>query len=203
MGTKRRSDQRSGLLDPLLSHVQQRVLGLLFGQPERAFGTAELIRLAGGGTGATHRFLIRLERTGLVTMTRLGNQKRYQANHSSPVFAELRGLIVKTVGLAEPLRYALRSIAGKVKAAFVYGSIAKGIDVAGSDVDLLLIADGLNHADLYRLLQPAEEALSRPVNPTVFGSAEWRSKRAKKDSFATRVASQPKIMIIGSEDDLA
>jgi predicted nucleotidyltransferase len=203
MGTRRPPSPRSGLLDALFSPVQQRLLGLLFGQPARTFGSAELIRLAGGGTGAAHRFLIRLQRAGLVDVDRVGNQKRYRANPRSPIFSELHGLVVKTIALIEPLRLALQPISKQVKAAFVYGSVAKGSDAAESDVDLMLISNHLDHADLYALLQPVEEKLSRPVNPTVFDLTEWRSERAKNDSFVTRITSQPKIMILGSEDDLA
>src|SRR5687768_2260734 len=86
------------LADVLFTPVQQRVLGLLFGQPERRFQSAELIRLVGAGTGVAHRMLTRLEATGLVTAQRVGNQKHYQANSNSPLFAELTGLVRKTVG---------------------------------------------------------------------------------------------------------
>ena len=115
-----------GLADALFSQVQQRVLGLLFGQPERRFQGAELIQLAQGGTGAVHRQLTRLERVRLVTVTRIGNQKYYQANSSSAVYHELHGLIVKTVGMVGPLRQSLEPLAASITAAFVFGSVAKG-----------------------------------------------------------------------------
>lgn len=117
MGSTRK--RRSGLADALLTPVQQRVLGLLFGQPDRTYQSAELIRLARSGTGAVHRQLSRLEAAGLVTATRVGNQKHYQAHRESPVFAELHGLVVNTVGLVEPLRRALASRAEEIQAAFV------------------------------------------------------------------------------------
>jgi hypothetical protein len=103
MGTKasrKASPASTGLADVLFTPVQQRVLGLLFGQPERRFQSAEVIRLAGSGTGAAHRLLTRLAATGLVTTEWVGNQKHYQANARSPVFAELSGLIRKTTVLA-------------------------------------------------------------------------------------------------------
>ena len=90
------------LADVLFSPVQQRVLALLFGQPSRSFQSAEVIALAGSGTGAVHRQLVRLADSGLVTVTRVGNQKHYQANRDSPVFSELHGLVVKTMGLVGP-----------------------------------------------------------------------------------------------------
>ncbi len=89
----------AGLADALFTSVQQRVLGLLFSQPQRRFQSAELIRLAGSGTGATHRLLKRLAESGLVTVCAEGNQKFYQANADCPVFEDLLGLVRKTVGL--------------------------------------------------------------------------------------------------------
>lgn len=192
----------AGLADALFTPVQQRVLGLLFGQPQRRFQSAELIRLAGAGTGAVHRLLVRLAATGLLRVEAVGNQKFYQANEHSPVFAELSGLVRKTIGLAAPLMEALAPLADGVIAAFVYGSVAKGDDHADSDIDLMVIADDLDYAALFAALPAAEVALARPVNPNLMSRAEWRRKRAEADSFAARIAAQPKLFVIGSDEDL-
>ena len=192
----------TGIAGALFTPVQQRVLGLLFGQPERKYQGNELIRLAGSGTGAVHRLVTRLAEAGLVTVERVGNQKYYRANRESPVFEELRGLVAKTAGLAIPLREALAPVAKGIDAAFVYGSLAKGTDRAGSDVDLMVISRKLEYAKLYEVLQKSEMALGRPVNPNLMTPQEWRKKRAVRDSFAARIAAQPKIFVIGSEDEL-
>lgn len=191
----------TGLADALFTPVQQRVLGLLFGQPDRRFQSGELIRLAASGTGAVHRLLTRLAEARLVAVERVGNQKYYQANPVSPVFAELRGLIVKTSGLVAPLGAALSPLADRIRAAFVYGSIAKGTDTAASDIDLMVIADGLDYADVFAALQTVEAQLGRAVNPNVMTPAEWRRKRGER-GFAARVASEPRVFVIGSDDDL-
>lgn len=196
------SSEGRGLASALFTPVQQRVLGLLFGQPERRFQSAELIRLADSGTGAVHRQLQRLEATGLVLVSREGNQKYYKANPDSPVYPELHGLVVKTVGVVEPLREALDPFADRIIAAFVFGSVAKGIERAGSDLDLLVLSDALEYADVYTALQSAEVRLARPVNPTIMTAAEWRRKRAQGDSFAARIAAQPKLFVIGGEANL-
>jgi len=182
--------------------VQQRVLGLLFGQPQRRFQSSELIRLAAAGTGASHRFLTRLSQVGLIEVEAVGNQKFYRANADSPIFQELSGLIRKTVGLIAPLHAALAPLAHRIAAAFVYGSIAKGKDRASSDIDLMVISDDLDHADLYRVLPAAEKALARTVNPNLMQCDEWQRKRRQADSFAARVAAQPKLFVLGSNDDL-
>ena len=137
-----------------------------------------------------------------MTVTRSGNQKHYQARRDSPVFEELHSLIVKTIGVAEPLRQALAPKARAIRAAFVYGSVAKGTDRARSDIDLMVISDSLRYSDLFEALQAAEAVLGRTVNPTVMTLAQWRAKRARADSFAARVAGQSRVFVIGSDDDL-
>jgi predicted nucleotidyltransferase len=193
----------TSLADALFSRVQQRVLALVFGQPDRRFQSAELIRLARGGTGAVHREVSRLADAGWVTVTRTGNQKHYQANRECPAFGDLHGLVIKTVGVVEPLRQALTPKAKDLRAVFVYGSVARGTDKAGSDIDLMVISDRLRYPDLLDALQGAEAVLARPINPNVMNLTEWRRKRATKDSFAARVSSQPRLFVIGSDDDLA
>ena len=191
------------LADVLFTPVQQRVLGLLYGQPSRRFQSGEVIRLASSGTGAVHRLLIRMAEVGLVTVERMGNQKYYQANPASPVFAELAGLIRKSVGLAIPLQEALALLAEKITAAFVYGSVARGEESATSDIDLMVIAKRLDYPVLYDALQSAEVQLARPINPTLLTPAEWRRKRGQADSFASRIASLPRLFLIGSENELS
>jgi predicted nucleotidyltransferase len=187
----------------LFTPVQQRVLGLLFGQPDRRFQSAELIRLAKGGTGAVHRQLQRLADASLVVVTRDGNQKYYAARKDSPVFAELHGLIIKTIGIVEPIRAALRPIEKRITAAFIFGSIAKGKERAESDVDLLIISNKVSYPDVYEALQDAERTVGRPINPTLMTRAEWRRKRDGGDSFARRIATQEKIFVVGDEQALA
>ncbi len=197
-----RETSESGLADALFTPIQQRVLRFLFGQPDRRFQSSELIRLVNGGVGAVHRQLSRLEEAGLVEVTRVGNQKHYQARRGSPVFSELQGLVAKTVGIVDPLRDALSAMAESIRAAFVFGSVAKGNDHARSDIDLMVISDLLHYPDLFEALQQAEALLARPVNPTIVSLADWRAKVAQDDSFAARIASQRKLFVIGSDDDL-
>lgn len=194
--------RRKSLADALLTRTQQRVLGVLFGQPDRSFYASELIRTAGTGSGAAQRELAKLEESGLILGQRIGHQKHYQANAGSPLFAELRSIVLKTVGLAEPLRDALRPLSTVIKAAFVYGSVAKAADRSGSDIDLMVISDSLTYADIFSALERVAKTVARPVNPTVYSVAEFSTRTREENAFVTRVLEQPKIWIIGSEHDL-
>jgi predicted nucleotidyltransferase len=192
----------SGIGDALFTKVQQRVLGVLFGNPNRSFYANEMIALVASGTGAVQRELARLERGGLLTVKRVGNQKHYQANAQAPVYAELRGLILKTSGLADVLRDALTPLAEDIAAAFIYGSVAKGQDTASSDIDLMVVSEILTYADVFALLEATTQKLGRAVNPTIY-TANALARRLKQDNaFVKRVWTQPKIWVMGSESEI-
>jgi predicted nucleotidyltransferase/predicted transcriptional regulator len=206
MGTKTSSfsspSSGTNLAEALFSGTQRRVLGLLFGQPDRSFYATELIALAGVGSGAVQRELARLAQSGLVTVRPVGNQKHYQANPDSPIYAELCGIARKTVGLAEPLRAALAPLASEIHAAFVFGSVAKKTDTATSDIDLMIISDTLEYGDTFLALQAAAEQLGREVNPAIYTRNELAKRIKHGEGFVARVLSQPKVWLIGGEDDL-
>ena len=128
---------------------------MLFGQPERSFFATEIIARLGAGSGAVQRELSKLADCGLLTVSMVGNQKHYQANPESPIYAELCTLIRKTVGLAEPLRQALEPALPEIELALVYGSVAKGSATASSDIDLLLVSDTLTLEEVFRRLAGA------------------------------------------------
>jgi predicted nucleotidyltransferase len=205
MGTKKRSSRghsptsSGGLANALFSKVQQRVLGVLFANPSRTFYAKEIIGLAHSGTGAVQRELERLEAAGIIRASRIGRQKHYQANADAPLFEELRSLTLKSFGLADVVRDALQPLATGIHGAFIYGSIAKGKDTASSDIDLLVISDRLTYSEIYRGLEAASVRLGRKVSPTLYSQTELRDRIKRRNSFVTRVLSQPKLWLIGNE----
>lgn len=192
-----------GLAGALFTGTQQRVLGLLFGQPDRSFYATELIGLAGIGSGAVQRELARLANCGLVDVRYVGNQKHYQANPQAPIYDELCGIARKTFGLAQPLREALEPLAERIAAAFVYGSVAKQTDTARSDIDLMVISDSVEYGDLFLALQAATEKLGRELNPTILTRKELARRITDRESFITRVMEQPKVWLIGGDHALS
>lgn len=203
MGIKKSTaSTRVSLADALFGGIQQRVLGLLFGQPERSFYASEIIARVNGGSGAVQRELARLAQSELVTVEVIGNQKHYQANPASPIHAELCSIAWKTVGMAEPLRAELAPQADRIRAAFVYGSVAKRQDTASSDIDLMLIADELTYGELFLSLDALSERLGRVVNPTICTLEDFQKRVRAGEAFITRVLQQPKIWLIGGEHEL-
>lgn len=190
------------MVSALFPKVRQRVLGVLFGNPHRSFYANEVIALAQSGTGAVQRELATLSEAGLLTVKRLGNQKHYQANADAPVFAELRVLVLKTMGLADVLRAALAPLALQIELAFVYGSVAKQQDTADRDIDVMIVGAGLGYGDVFGALESATATLGRKVNPTLYTPAEITKRMSQDNAFVTRVLRQPKIWLIGNEEIL-
>lgn len=199
MGT---TDSSAGLASALFSRVQLRVLGLFLGAPSRTYQVREVIKLVGSGRGAVQRELKKLTAAGILIASTTGARKTYQANLQSPIHDELSSIILKTVGLREPLRKALKKFAPNISLAFVYGSIAKGKDTAKSDIDLMIIGDGMAYSEIYGALQKAEKSLARPINPNLMNLTEWKKKAESKNPFVGKIIQQPKLYIVGTEDEL-
>ena len=190
----------SATANALFPKVRQRVLAVLFGAPDRSFYTNEVIGLAQSGAGAVQRELAGLAEAGLLTVRKQGNQKHFQANAASPVFAELRGLVLKTMGLADVVRAALAPLASQIELAFVFGSIAKQEDTAQSDVDLLVVIDTLGYGEVFAALEGASQTLGRTINPALYSAADFNARLQGDNAFIHRVMQQPKIWLIGQEE---
>jgi predicted nucleotidyltransferase len=191
---------RSALADALFGATQQRVLGFLFGQPSRSFFTTELMSLVGSGRGVVQRELQKLERSGLVTVRMMGNQKHYQAAAEAPIYEELCSIIRKTVGLQEPLRDALSELDDRLQVAILYGSTVKGTDTAGSDIDVLIVSDSLTLEDAIRVFAPVESFLDRRINCSVYSVVEFAERRRNSGSFINRVLDESHVVLAGSLD---
>jgi hypothetical protein len=194
---------RVSVADALFTTTQQRVLALLFGQPERSFFTKELIGLAGGGSGAVQRELGRLQHSGLIRQTLVGNQKHYQANADAPIYAELHGMVSKMLGPAQVLREALAPVADEIQLGLLYGSVAGRRDTALSDVDVLLVSDSLTLERVFSALASAEKRLGRPINPTLYTLAEFRRRHSQRSPFLLKLLAGDTVALIGNKDEFA
>jgi predicted nucleotidyltransferase len=198
MSAKTRDDSISSAL---FGRIRCAVLALLFSHTEESFYLRQIERIIGSSHGAVYRELGNLVKVGLVVRNNGGNQVYYQANSNSPVFNELRGLIMKTAGVADVLRNALAPLAGKISAAFIYGSYARGEERASSDIDVMVIG-GASFGDVVSALNPAQDQLGREINPSVFTLTEFNERIGNKEHFITSVMRAPKIMLLGEESEL-
>lgn len=188
-------------LDALLPKTRQGILAVTLLQPEKAWYVSELARRMGVPSSSLQRELRDLAEAGILKAHRQGRMSYYQANVDSPLFPDLRGLLLKTAGLVDVLADALKPVASKVVAAFVYGSMASGDEQSDSDVDVMIVGT-VSAPDLALSLRRARDLLGRQINPTIYTAAEFYKKRSAKDHFLTEVMSKPKLFILGGDDEL-
>lgn len=192
----------SALMDLLFPATRQRVLAQLLLHPEESFHLRELARLTASHAGTLGRELEKLVEAGLVIRREQGNQVRYQANAQCPLFAELASMFRKTHGMVPALREALTPLAGRIRVALVFGSMARGTQTAGSDIDLLVVGE-VGFAELVQALYPLQQALQREINPVLYTAAEFHRRAQGGEAFVRQFLDQPNVFLTGDKDDLA
>jgi len=186
----------------LFGRTRNAVLGLLFSHPDECFYVREIVRSAYSGQGSVQRELRGLERAGILRRTTRGRHVYYQANPECPIFAEIKGMVAKTVGGVDILARALASLRGRIKVAFIYGSMARAEQRSGSDMDVFIIGD-VSFGEVVEALTPVQQKLAREVSPVVYPVAEFRKKVLQKHHFVTSVLRSSKLFVVGDEDELA
>ena len=185
----------------LFGTYRRRVLGLLLLHPEQTYHVREIARLTNTTAGTLHRELARLAGAGLLTKAQVGNQVRYAANRRCPIFEELASILRKTSGLTDILLDALSGLEKAIHVALIFGSVARGEEDTGSDVDVLIVGP-LGFADAVKALHPAQEKIGREINPMVMAAEEFRRKNTEGDGFVREILAREKIFLIGDEDEL-
>lgn len=192
----------ASLMDLLFAGTRQKVLAELLLQPDADFHLRELARLTGSHAGTLARELDKLTEADLLLRTEQGNQVRYQANRANPLFEDLVSIFRKTHGAAAVLREVLAPLAGQIRVALVFGSMARSAQSAGSDVDLLVVGD-VGFAELVQALYPAQEALRREINPVLYSPAEFERRAKRGEAFVREISGKPMVFLMGDKDDLA
>jgi len=192
--------RKLSIADALFSRTRQRLLAaLLLNLPQPVYAT-ELANRFGVRPSNLQRDLAKLTAAGILKMSRNGNRAYFQANEACPVFPELRGLLLKTSGLVDVLRGELAPLAAKINVAAVYGSMARGTETSGSDIDLLIIGS-VKMIELVPLLERATEKLRRQINPTLYTPGEF-SQKARRSHFVQSILGKPLLFVVGMKGDL-
>lgn len=188
------------LANALFTKTQQQVLGLLFAHPAKSFYLQQILKTTGMGVHTIKRELDRMLEAGLVTRTIVGNQHHYQANPQCQVYTELAGIVRKTFGIADVIREALRPLEKHIASAFLYGSVASGMEKPGSDIDLMIIGNGLQYTNVLARLTKVEGRLGRPVNPVIYTMENFKRKRRENNHFVAGVLNKERIDLLGDKD---
>jgi len=188
--------------EALFPKIRRQLLVHFFLAQDRRHYFREITRLVSASPGAVQRELKTLVAAGILTTEKVGRQRYYWADTECMVYSELKAIVVKTFGVVDTLSAALSGLSNSIDFAFVYGSIADGKDTGKSDIDLMVIGKA-SFRSLAKALRETESLLSRPVNPTLFSLEEFGRKIDEKNHFLHNILNADKLMIIGTENDLA
>ncbi|HEY6349149.1 MAG TPA: ArsR family transcriptional regulator [Candidatus Angelobacter sp.] len=186
----------------LFGQTRGALLALLYGHIDQSFYLRQLVREVGAGHGALQRELKHLTDLGLLVRRMQGNQVLYQANSQSPIFPEIRSLIAKTVGVHDAIRSVLARLGSEIQIAFIYGSVARQMERANSDVDLMVLGN-VSFGDVVTSLATAQKNIAREINPAVSSLPEFQSKLKSGNHFILNVMKEKKLFVVGTEHDLA
>lgn len=187
------------LAEILSSRARAEIFRLLFSGAAKELHVREIERRSGLNDSTIRQELSKLKRLDLVHSRKDSNRIYYCAKTENPLYPEIRSLVLKTSGLSDVLKHALKD--KRILVAFVFGSVAVGEEKSGSDVDLMVIGR-LGLRDLSVLLSGIEEKIGREVNPHVLHKDEFRKRVRSKEHFVSSVMESNKIFIIGSQDEL-
>jgi predicted nucleotidyltransferase len=179
------------------SKIRVEILSVLALNPESSFNINELSRVTGFSLRGVDRELKNLLSGGLLRREIAGNQHRYQLDPACPIHKEVKGIIAKTVGVADALKKGLAQVRDEIHLVFIYGSFASGDYGNESDVDLFIVSD-ISGVKLSELLGPLQEQLGRPINTSQFSLLEYQQRKDKGDHFVNRVLDGPKVVLFGS-----
>ena len=190
------------MLEALLgSKLRSKVLGWLFTHPDERYFVRQLTSLVKEDSTNVSRELSRLEKAGILVSTIEGKHKYYQANRQSPLFDELHGLMLKTVGVADIIKKALEPRMADIKLAFIFGSLAKKSENRFSDIDLLVVGN-ITFGEVVDLISTAEGTLNRELNPVVYTLSEFNKRISENHYFIGDILSGDKIFVVGDENEL-
>ena len=177
------------------SKTKRELLKLFMTKPDRSFYVREISRLIIEPVNAVNRELRYLEKAGLISFEKRGNQKHYSVIKESPLYPDLKRLIYTTVGLGDYLREKFAE-PEQIELAFVYGSVANNSEIAKSDIDLFMVGE-IDENKLHKVISQIEKDLNRTVNYTLMSEKEFTERCKKKEAFINRVLSRPKIVLKG------
>ena len=188
-------------IDFLFSRYRRQVLALLLLRPDEQFHVRELERLTGISAGSLHRELKAMALAGLLVRERQGNQVLYRADRSCSIYEELASIFRKTVGLRSLFSDALSSLGDNIEVAFIFGSMAAGTQKPGSDIDICVVGV-VSLLEVIKALDKVKDNLGRELNPVVMTAGKFTEKAVEQDRFVMRLLSEPKLFLIGDENEL-
>ena len=185
-----------------VSRVRVKILQLFLSSPTDAlFHVREIVRRVAEEINAVRRELARMEKYGMASSEWRGTKQTYKIFMDYLYYNELLSLVTKSSGLGGNLIKNKQKL-GRVKFAFISTKFIKGKKLeAGEDVDLLVVGN-IVLPELQSVISDEQAKRETEINYSFMDEAEFKFRVKRRDPFILKVLTQPKIMLLGDEDEL-
>ena len=187
-------------MNRILSKNKALLLRIFFTNPDRAYYLQEIGRILGKKPGTFQKAINSLEKEGILQSEYKTKVRLFRVNKDYSLYTEFKSIVFKTVGMTETLREGFTRLRG-IRAVFIYGSFAKGEEIAESDIDIFILGKP-NRDRLIDTVKKIERKLCREINYNVYNQEDFSRKIKEKDPFITDLLRNPIVFIIGDENVL-
>lgn len=184
----------------IVSRVRVKILQLFLSSTENLFHVREIVRRVSEEINAVRRELARMEKYGVVASEWRANRRLYRFRRDYLFYKELLGMVVKTTGLGGAI-VKNRNNLGRIKYAFISTRFLRGEPAGQSDVDVLIVGQVVL-PQLQSLIADEQTKREAEINYSPMPEEEFQFRVRRRDPFILRVLIQPKVMLIGNEEDL-
>lgn len=182
------------------SKARRKILELFFHHPGEIYYLRKIVREIQEEVNAVKRELDILVEEKLLLKEKRLNKVYFTLNKNYIFYEEFLRVFAKTNYLSK-LIYDNLSKIGKVKYIALSTKYPKNIEIKDDEIYLLFVGV-IVIAEVESIISEAEKNFGRSINYTVMTEDELKFRKKNNDPFIWRFLKQPKIMLVGNEDEL-
>lgn len=182
------------------SKTRKKILEFFFHHPDENYYLRRVVREIDEEVNAVKRELDILIDEKLLTRERRLNKVFYTLNKSYQLYDEFMRIFTKTSFLAE-LIYKSGSKIGKVKFITISTKFPKNILIKEDEIYILFVGI-IVVPEVEGIMSDAEKNYGKPINYTAMTEDEFTFRKKNNDPFIWRFLKQPKVMLVGAEEEL-
>lgn len=183
-----------------VSRVRVKILQLFLTSFNELFHVREIVRRVDEEINAVRRELARMEKFNMVTSEWRANRRLYRFRKDYLYFNELLGLVSKSSGVGGEI-IKNRNKLGKIKFAFISNRFLLK-DISDTEQVDILIVGQIAQTELQAIIAVEQSKREREINYSFMDESEFKFRVKRRDPFILRVLIQPKVMLIGFEDEM-
>jgi hypothetical protein len=169
------------MLETLITNKTRiKLLFRLFLNPDSKGYLRGLEEEFGESSNAVRIELNRFEAAGMLESYLEKNKKIYRANKKHPLYAGIKEILHKQLGIDQILEKIVSKL-GDIQKVYLTGPLAKGI--YKGPLELLLVGDNINTANLNQLISRVEKSIGRNIIYTIHKPLQLKTEDIKSNNW--------------------